>query len=190
MSNKQRMIQQVALRAALSISAIILTPASAPAQQSAGAGICNEPNREASDRTAALHPHGEPLAGGREVEREPAGKRRGFRHDDVAREKATLNSPSAINWIKPTLLLGDQNFEGQGTNGAYKLLVSGSTATVVGTLLFEGTQQAYGFWRRAGRVVVPDYSGNIVRVYNLADGLLISTLATGISRPFGAVVSP
>ncbi len=102
---------------------------------------------------------------------------------------ATLNSPSAINWVQPTLLLGDQNFQGQGTNGAYKLLVSGSTATVVGTLPFKGTQQAYGFWRRAGRVVVPDYSGNIVRVYSLSDGSLVSTLTTGISLPFGAVVS-
>ena len=102
---------------------------------------------------------------------------------------ATLNTPSAINWIKPTLLLGDQNFQGQGTNGAYKLLVSGSTATVVGTLPFKGTQQANGFWRRAGRVVVPDYTGNIVRIYNLSDGAPISTLTTEISAPFGAVVS-
>ena len=102
---------------------------------------------------------------------------------------ATLNSPSAINWIKPTLLLGDQNLEGQGTNGAYKLLVSGSTATVVGMLPFNGTQQAYGFWRRAGRVVVPDYTGNIVRIYDLSNGSLDSTLTTEISLPFGAVVS-
>lgn len=102
---------------------------------------------------------------------------------------ATLNSPSAINWIKPTLLLGDQNFEGQGTNGAYKLFVSGLTATVVGTLPFAGTQKAYGFWRRAGRVIVPDHSGESVRIYDLADGSLVSTLTTQIVSPFGAVVS-
>ena len=108
----------------------------------------------------------------------------------LALSGGTLNKPSAINWIKPTLLLGDQNFQGQGTNGAYKLLVSGSTATVVGTLPFNGTQQAFGFWRRAGRVIVPDYIGNVVRIYNLSDGSLISTLTTGISMPFGAVVSP
>jgi hypothetical protein len=112
-----------------------------------------------------------------------------FEFSQLTISGATLNTPSAINWIKPTLLLGDQNFQGQGTNGAYKLLVSGSTATVVGTLPFKGTQQANGFWRRAGRVIVPDYTGNIVRIYNLSDGALISTLTTEISAPFGAVVS-
>ena len=43
------------------------------------------------------------------------------------------------------LCSGDQNFEGHGTNGAYKLFVSGSTATVVGTLPFTGTQKRLDF---------------------------------------------
>ncbi len=102
---------------------------------------------------------------------------------------ATLYQPIAINWVKPTLLLGDQNFQTHGTNGAYKLFVSGSTATVVGTLPFSGTQQTYGFWRRAGRVIVPDHTGNVVRIYSLSDGSLVSKLSTDISLPFGAVVS-
>ncbi|MGA8533988.1 MAG: hypothetical protein WB615_07770 [Candidatus Tumulicola sp.] len=100
-----------------------------------------------------------------------------------------LYAPAAINWIKPTLLLGDQNFENKGTSGAYKLFISGSTATVVATLTFSGTQQMYGFWRRAGRVIVPDHTGNIVRIYDLSDGSLFSKLTTSISLPFGAVVS-
>ena len=102
---------------------------------------------------------------------------------------ATLYQPIAINWIKPTLMVGDQNFQNQGTSGAYKLFVSGSTATQVGTLQFGGTQQAYGFWRRAGRVIVPDHTGNIVRIYNLSNGSLFSKLTTEISLPFGAVTS-
>ena len=102
---------------------------------------------------------------------------------------ATLNEPTAINWVNPTLLVGDQDFQGQGTPGAYKVFVSGSTATVVGLLPFKGTQQANGFWRRAGRVIVPDQAGNIVRIYNLSDGSLFSKLTTEISAPFGAVVS-
>jgi len=102
----------------------------------------------------------------------------------------TLYQPIAVNWIKPTLLLGDQNFQNSGQPGAYKIYVSGSTATVVGTLTFSGTQQTYAFWRRATRVIVPDHTGNIVRVYNLSDGTLYNKLTTDISLPFGAVVSP
>ncbi len=86
--------------------------------------------------------------------------------------------------------MGDQNFQNQGTPGAYKVFVSGAKATVVGTLPFNSTQQSNGFSRRADRVVVPDYTGNIVRIYSLSDGSLISTLTTAISLPFGAVVSP
>jgi hypothetical protein len=100
-----------------------------------------------------------------------------------------LHEPAALNWVNPTLLLGDQNFKDEKTSGAYKVFISGSTATVVGTLPFAGTQQTYGFWRRAGRVIVPDHVGNVVGVYNLSDGSLFSTLDTKISSPFGAVVS-
>lgn len=101
----------------------------------------------------------------------------------------TLQQPTAINWVKPTLLVGDRDFQNQGTSGAYKVFVSGSRATVVGTLPFDGTQQANGFSRRAGRVIVPDFTGNVVRIYNLSDGSLFSTLTTEISSPFAAVVS-
>lgn len=100
-----------------------------------------------------------------------------------------LHTPGAVNWIKPTLLVGDNDLNGEGTPGAYKLFVSGSTATVVNSLTFAGTQQMYGFWRRAGRVVVPDHLGNLVRIYNLSDGTFYSKFDTDINLPFGAVVS-
>jgi hypothetical protein len=102
---------------------------------------------------------------------------------------ATLYSPGAVNWIKPTLLVGDQNLGNRGEPGAYKFFISGSTATVVGSLMFAGTQQMYGFWRRAGLIVVPDHLGNVVRIYSLSDGTLVSKFGTEISLPFGAVVS-
>ena len=101
----------------------------------------------------------------------------------------TLNTPGALNWIKPTLMLGDQNYKNEGMSGAYKLFVQGTKATVVGSYQFAGTQDAYAFWRRAGRVIVPDHPGNIVRIYNLSDGTLYSKFTTEISLPFGAVVS-
>ncbi len=100
-----------------------------------------------------------------------------------------LNVPGAINWIKPTLMVGDGDFENKGAPGAYKLFISGSSATVVGSLTFTGTQQTYAFSRRADRVIVPDHLGNVVRIYTLSDGTLVNHFGTEISLPFGAVVS-
>ena len=57
-------------------------------------------------------------------------------------------------------------------------------------LTLSGTQQTYAFRRRATRVIVPDHTGNIVRIYNLSDGTLYNKLTTDISLPFGTVVSP
>jgi len=113
----------------------------------------------------------------------------GSEFDRLTLRGATLYQPAAINWVKPTLLLGDRNFQNQGSSGAYKIFVSGSKATVVGTLPFSATQQAYGFSRRAGLVIVPDFTGNVVRIYNLSDGTLYSQLTDDISSPFSAVVS-
>ena len=101
----------------------------------------------------------------------------------------SLNVPGAINWIKPTLMVGDGDFENKGTPGAYKLFISGTTATVVGSLGFAGTQQTYAFSRRADRVIVPDHLGNVVRIYTLSDGNFVNQFDTGVSLPFGAVVS-
>jgi hypothetical protein len=102
---------------------------------------------------------------------------------------ATLHTVGAVNWVKPTLLVGDDDFENGTTSGAYKLFVSGGSATVVGTLLFKGTRAASAFWRRASRVIVPDYALNAVRIYDLSDGTLYSQLTTDISSPAGTVVS-
>lgn len=95
----------------------------------------------------------------------------------------------AIDWVKPIILVGFDDGGSSGTPGAYKMYVSQGTATVVGTLQFKGTQQTYAFGRRAGRVLVPDHLGNVVRIYNLSDGSLYKTLKTSVSLPFGAVVS-
>jgi len=102
---------------------------------------------------------------------------------------ATLYQPGAISWLGPTLLLGDRDFQNQGTSGAYRVFVSGSVATVVGTLPFAGTQEAYGSWRRATNVIVPDHPADTVRIYALKDGSLVSKLTDSVSLPFGATVS-
>ena len=102
---------------------------------------------------------------------------------------AKLYKPGAVQWVNPTLLIGDGNFKNQGVAGAYKAFVSKTAATVVGTLSFAGTTGLGAFWRRAGLVIVPDTGANIVRIYDLSDGSLYASLTTGVSQPFGAVVS-
>ncbi|HKU82369.1 MAG TPA: hypothetical protein VJP76_09400 [Candidatus Tumulicola sp.] len=101
----------------------------------------------------------------------------------------TLYQPAAISWVNPIFLVGDENLQNQRSPGAYKVYVSGSSATVVGTIQYAGTQQFFGSWRRASRVIVPDYTGNVVRVYNLSDGSFVSELSSEISSPYAAVVS-
>ncbi len=107
----------------------------------------------------------------------------------LALRGANLEAPGAIQWVNPTLLIGDNNLGNQGVAGAYKVLVSKTVATVVGKLSYQETQAAGAFWRRSGRIIVPDTTGNIVRIYNLSDGSLYSSFTAGVSQPFGAVVS-
>lgn len=105
---------------------------------------------------------------------------------DLTLQGATLYDPGAVQWINPTLLVGDNR---EKSSFAYKFFVSGTTATVVGKIQFPQTPQAAGFWRRADKVIVPDPLGNAVRVYELSDGTLDATLTDGLSYPYGAVVS-
>jgi hypothetical protein len=102
---------------------------------------------------------------------------------------ATLHKPGAIDPAHPVLLIGDRNYQNQGVPAAYKVFVSGSVATVVGVLPFAGTQDTYGFWRRAEKVIVPDFRQSVVRIYSLPGGSLFSTFSKGIAQPFGAIVS-
>lgn len=98
-----------------------------------------------------------------------------------------LRSPGAIQWLNPTLLVGDVS--DQGAPQAYKMFVYGTVANVLATLTFADTQDTYGFWRRGERVIVPDHLGSAVRIYSLPKGSLLATLTTRVSLPFGTVVS-
>jgi hypothetical protein len=99
-----------------------------------------------------------------------------------------LNSPSAIQWIKPTLLMGNETSDSVAPF-ADKLFISGQTATIVGQVPFPSSQQAAGFYRRAGRIVVPDPVANEVEIYTFPGGALYSTLTQAISNPVSVVVS-
>lgn len=99
----------------------------------------------------------------------------------------SLRAPNAIQWVKPFMLIGDQT--AQGTSVAYKVFVSGNVATIAGNIAFKNTDDTDAFWRRGGKVIVPDNYGSTVRVYTLSDGSLVSSTTNGVDHPFGAVVS-
>jgi hypothetical protein len=101
---------------------------------------------------------------------------------------ATIDQATALNWIKPTLLLTNNDASSHKVT-AYKLLVRGSNATVVGTLPLKNAGTAYGTWVRAGLVIVPDENGDIIRTYDLSNGSFVSSFTKGLSSPFATVVS-
>lgn len=100
---------------------------------------------------------------------------------------ATLHSDSALQWGNPNLLVGD--FNGTGTSVAYRLQISGTTATVVGTVPFVGSSNIFGFWKVANKIVAADNGANSVGIYNFPAGSLYASLTSGISSPYSAVVS-
>jgi hypothetical protein len=102
---------------------------------------------------------------------------------------AQIRSARGLSWIKPTLLIGAYSDESGGTSVGYKLLVTKDNAKVVQTIPYTGTGQFWGSTVRAGNVIVPDQTNDVVRTYSLADGSLISTLKNKISSPFSVVVS-
>ncbi len=99
-----------------------------------------------------------------------------------------LNVPGAIQWIKPTLLIGNETSNSVAPF-ADKLFISGQTATIVGQVPFPSSQQALGFYRRADRIAVPDPVANEVEIYTFPGGALYSVLTQGISNPVSAVIS-
>lgn len=112
----------------------------------------------------------------------------GDRFVHIALNGNPLNEPGALQWIKPTLLVGDQAIDGQ-TSLAHKVFISGSTATIVGQITFPETQHASAFWRRGDKIVVPDAAADAVEIYTFPGGALFATLTTQVSRPSGAVIS-
>jgi hypothetical protein len=113
----------------------------------------------------------------------------GSKLEPVSISQATLSEPSALVWVNPSLLVGDNNLQGSGTPGAYKVVVRNSVGSVIGTVPFNQTQQTYGFTVRAGRIIVPDQTGNIVRIYGLDGSGIQSSFTDQLSAPFAAVVS-
>lgn len=101
---------------------------------------------------------------------------------------ARQSAPSAIVWVNPSFLMGSGK-SGDGGAQALKIQVTGKRASIVGNVNFAQTFLTYGFTRRAGLVIVPDFAGNAVQIYNLSDGSLVNSFTQGLSQPFSAVIS-
>jgi hypothetical protein len=100
----------------------------------------------------------------------------------------SLTAAGAIQWIKPTLLVGDET-SGSLSAFAHRLFISGRTATIVGEVPFPNSQQASGFYRLGRRIAVPDPVSNNVTVYTFPGGVLYSVLTQSVSGPVSSVIS-
>jgi hypothetical protein len=137
------------------------------------------------DGTPCYSSYCDPLANGTLLLEVPSG---GTGYQPLTIAGATIDQATALNWIKPTLLLTNNDPSTHKVT-AYKLLVRGSNATVVGTLRLKHAGPSYGVWVRAGLVIVPDQNGNIIRSYDLSNGSFVSSFTKGLSSPFATVVS-
>ncbi|HXM08190.1 MAG TPA: hypothetical protein VN936_12035 [Candidatus Acidoferrum sp.] len=95
---------------------------------------------------------------------------------------------SGLVWVNPSFLMGTGKYGTKGV-GAVKVQVINNQAKVVGKVAYSQTFLTYGFTVRAQRVIVPDFARNVVRIYNLSDGSLISSVTDGLLQPFSAAVS-
>jgi hypothetical protein len=105
---------------------------------------------------------------------------------------ATMHVPGRLQWTGAHLLAGDQSYRGQDTSGAYRLLVSGTNATVDGSIKFTGTKDVAGFCKRGtgktAKIVAADMRQNALFVYRFPSGHLVKRI-DGPFTPDGAVIS-
>jgi hypothetical protein len=105
---------------------------------------------------------------------------------------ATMHIPGRLQWTGAHLLAGDQSYRGQDTSGAYRLMVSGTSATVDGSIKFTGSKDVAGFCKRGtgktAKIVAADMQQNALFVYRFPGGRLVQRI-DGPFTPDGAVIS-
>jgi NHL repeat-containing protein len=115
--------------------------------------------------------------------------RHGGSFGEVAIHGASISTPTALVWINPTLMIGDQDFQQKGISGAYKLNVYGTQADVVGKFPFKGTIDVNGFSRRGNRLIAPDQTTGDVTIFTFPQGKPYSVFNNNVSKPFASAVS-
>ncbi len=104
-------------------------------------------------------------------------------------EHSKLVDPAGIAWIKPTLLVTDNDYQNKQKSVGLKVFIQRHNAGIVDTIPFTGTQNAQGVAVRAGIALVADASGDAIQMYAIESGNLLSTLKDKRQAPSAAVVS-
>jgi DNA-binding beta-propeller fold protein YncE len=101
----------------------------------------------------------------------------------------SLNQPTGLAWINPTLLINDRIDESTNTWVADKVLITNGKATLVQTLSLSKMYGASGVAVRAGVAIVADIDGRAVRTYSISDGSPLAVLNKSLSSPYAVTVS-
>jgi hypothetical protein len=104
----------------------------------------------------------------------------------------TVYQPGAVQWDGKYVAVGDQYYGNGPASAIYRVSISGSSGTVVGTtLLKQGTDgvQVVQFWKRGKKVIGSNVLAGSANVWKYPSGGNAKTLVTGLKIPYGATVS-
>ncbi len=103
----------------------------------------------------------------------------------------SVGFPGGMAWDGANLAVGDRYYENRHVSAIYRLAVSGSTATLVGTTPLGGTCDVTQFAIGGGDVIAPDVCRNDAGLYHYphARGGVLNDIG-GLAYPLSAAISP
>ncbi len=102
----------------------------------------------------------------------------------------SVSLPGAIAWDGQYLAIGDQVCI-ECASQIDRVSVSGTTATLVGTVALLDSCDVLQYWIDKGRVIAADDCGSTVKYFNYpAGGNSLKTIASPLNEPVGVTVSP
>lgn len=105
---------------------------------------------------------------------------------------ATIYQPGGVQWDGKYVAVGDQYYGNGPASAIYRVRVSGSSGTVVGTtLLKQGTDevQVVQFWKRGTKVIGGNVDAQSADIWKYPAGGNAGKIITGLKIPYGATVS-
>lgn len=97
--------------------------------------------------------------------------------------------PGGIAWDGQHLAVGDQAYQNGHASAVYQLNISGSTATVAGTTVLDGSCDALQFAIKGGNIGAPDACKNNTKFYKYPAGGSATVTLSGFQYPVAAAVS-